>query len=129
MKKGISFTIEVLLLLAVLLASGSLLARTYGAAHTMSRTAQELTTAVQLAQNAAELFSAGMAQPSPQPFACYDAKKKELPAESSGIAYAVYLLENGQSADGVQQVRVIVKRFCADEAEELYRLETAKYNF
>ena len=123
-KKSLAFYVELLLLLAAVLASGVVLVRVHSAARGMESSARDLTHSVRLAQNAAERFAAGQLRPSSAPLAQYDAQGGETTAEDA--VYTLYLLPADGPQTGVEYAVVVVEKTKGTGRGEVYRLETAR---
>lgn len=135
---GAAFYVETLLLVLFLLASLTVLVQMLGAAKRTSREAKELSCAVGIAQNAAELFAAsgskedfvGLLDAAKAAdgtlYAAFDAQGS--PAESG--TQTVYLLEAALDEAAQQAGVMLTAHFtvtAADRGETLYELDTQKY--
>ena len=135
---GAAFYVETLLLVLFLLASLTVLVQILGAAKRTSREARELSTAVNIAQNAAELFAASGSQ---EDFAALLGAEKT----ARGTLRAAYDVQGGGTEDETQGAYVLeavldetprqagdmrTAHFvvtAADGDTVLYELDTQKY--
>lgn len=135
---GAAFYVETLLLVLFLLASLTVLVQILGAAKRTSREARELSTAVSIAQNAAELFAASGSQ---EDFAVLLGAEKT----ARGTLRAAYDVQGGGTEDETQGAYVLeavldetprqagdmrTAHFvvtAADGDTVLYELDTQKY--
>ena len=97
---GAAFYVETLLLVLFLLASLTVLVQILGAAKRTSREARELSTAVSIAQNAAELFAASGSQ---EDFAVLLGAEKT----ARGTLRAAYDVQGGWTEDETQGAYVL----------------------
>ena len=97
---GAAFYVETLLLVLFLLASLTVLVQILGAAKRTSREARELSTAVSIAQNAAELFAASGSQ---EDFAALLGAEKT----ARGTLRAAYDVQGGWTEDETQGAYVL----------------------
>ena len=97
---GAAFYVETLLLVLFLLASLTVLVQILGAAKRTPREARELSTAVSIAQNAAELFAASGSQ---EDFAALLGAEKT----ARGTLRAAYDVQGGWTEDETQGAYVL----------------------
>ena len=124
---GAAFFVETLLLVLFLLASLTVLVQILGAAKRTSREARELSTAVSIAQNAAELFAASGSQ---EDFAALLGAEKTARGWTEDETQGAYVLEavldeTPRQAGEMRTAHFVVT--AADGDTVLYELDTQKY--